>query len=86
MNKPQQPQITVHIATVSHRHGTDAFVALTEDGLFKELAKYCREWWGEEIGRELKRPRSNRELVDAYFGWEIEHGQEFIDFLGSRTL
>lgn len=56
----------VWVGRISHRHGTDFYVAKTEEGLFRQLAKYCREWWVDtEIDAEP--PNDDPACVFVYF-------------------
>lgn len=37
----------IHVAIITHRHGTNLYADRTEEGLRAQVAKYCREWWDE---------------------------------------
>lgn len=80
----------VYTAQISHKHGHNDYVAKTEDGLYKKLAQYCREWWKEAFPEESEDPScqgkelTDKEIVDAYFEAMGDFG-EYLD-LGETEL
>ena len=65
----------VHVGRISHRHGDNFYVSRTEEDLKKQIAEYCRDWWGEFCTDEC--PADDQEAIDTYFG-EAE-GVEYCD-------
>jgi len=60
--------INFFTAIVNHKHGINWYASLTEEGLEKELADYCREsWddWGDDILPTI--PKKDDEVISAYF-------------------
>jgi len=76
--------IAVFTASISHRHGTNFYVARTQKGLDKKVADYCREWWAEQVGEEPV-PETDSEVTERYFGVANNNGTEFLD-LGEDTI
>jgi hypothetical protein len=58
-------------AAVDHKHGTTLFAATTEDGIYAQLADYCREWWDKDgpgaVGVALPAEVDDRAIVAQYF-------------------
>lgn len=81
---PKPHHATIHIGTITHRHGEDVRVSLTADGLDHEIAQYCRENWGDITdakgvpGNPIGMTDSH--IVSVYFDAcsELEMGQ-YID-------
>ena len=46
---------TIHILTIDHQHGTDAYAFECKADAYDKLTCYCREWW-HEIGNEDQPP------------------------------
>lgn len=92
-NEAGQPQIrahktetiSVHSAVITHKHGTDQFIALSEEGLFSEIAGYCRTYWSEIDldDPEIENQLDDRAAVETYFE---NHPFEFVDFFGPTKL
>lgn len=76
-NGPSNPAspvgtITVEVATVSHRHGVNSYVAATEAALEAELADYCAQYWNEALAMDSSLAAtpdgmSDEDIVSAYF-------------------
>ena len=58
---------TLHVATITHRHGVNTYVARSLKQVMFEVDEYVQEWWGEEIDSE-EMPGSAQERTDRYFG------------------
>lgn len=79
--------IAIHTATVTHRHGTNFYVAGTATELKAELAGYCDEWWSDARDRDPSLPEtteglSNEEIARLYFAVVEE---DFVE-TGTDTL
>ena len=37
----------VTVLQIDHKHGTDIYVCKSMDIAMRELAEYCRQWWGD---------------------------------------
>jgi len=60
--------MTIYVVVVSHRHGEDVYVALTEAECYERLAEYVLEWWQDEMPDPVPElPDNNEELVRLYF-------------------
>ena len=55
----------VHLAIVSHKFGTNQYASLTKEGLLKQIAEYCTDWWAEFSTEEC--PKNDADIVDQYF-------------------
>ena len=63
---------TVWVLAISHEHGVDTFVGETKKSMEKELARYCRYWWDDEITMKqnfCKKPRRNVDIIEKYFDY-----------------
>ena len=65
----------VHVARISHRHGDNFYVSRTKEGLLKQVAEYCTEWWAEFSGEQC--PSDQQEVIDQYFS--NAEGVEYCD-------
>ena len=71
----------VFTAIISHRHGYEVFVSLTEEGLRKQVFDYVSQWWGEweELPEDI--PKENNEAIDLYFEVQNEYyGCEWLEY------
>ena len=68
-------KLTVHVAVIKHKHGHDVYTDTSEEGLDKQLAEYCREWWSD-MGMEAE-DLSDEDTINKYFGDEdvIDSGE-----------
>lgn len=67
----------LHIAIVTHRHGTNCYGAKTEEVLAKKIQEYVESWWDQEQIK-LPKPEDKAEMVEAYFeSVEDEYLDEF---------
>lgn len=70
-------------AAVDSEHCTLLFAATTEAAIYAALADYCRQWWETDgPGRRAIKPElpfdlSDREVVEAYFQYQTECGDEW---------
>ncbi|MFZ3481699.1 hypothetical protein [Sphingomonas sp. 3-13AW] len=62
----------LHFATVTHEYGANLFWAPTEEGLKREIADWCREYWSAESVPGSYEGLSDDEVCEAYF----EHAEE----------
>jgi hypothetical protein len=82
--KPGKGMMTIHVATITHRHGEDVKVALSEAGLEKEIASYCRECW-DEVSDYKGVPANvdgmtDEEINSTYFdAMSANEGGQYID-------
>lgn len=70
-------KLTLQVAAVDHRHGTNLYAAATEDALYAQLADYARESWSERFTRPSDPTpdgMADREVVRIYFQ---DHGDEW---------
>jgi hypothetical protein len=74
----------IHIATVSHRHGTNIYAAKSEAGAYRQLAEYCREWWAE-TGIKEQPGEDDGAVISAYFESDGIGGEEFYE-MGEAEL
>lgn len=79
--------ITLCTATITHRHGTNFYIAWTPRELDTKIAGYCEEWWSEARQYDPDLPEEANSLVDdeirrLYFGAVPD---EFIE-TGTDTL
>jgi len=78
-------KITVYVATISHRHGDNVYVSRTEEGLNKQVANFCREWW-HEIDDAVTIPKDDNEVIELYFSEEYKGYLESVTFLGDAVV
>lgn len=68
--------VLIHMAEISHKHGTDIFPALSEEGVNQQVVEYCKENWDEDEHGSMG-GLEGQELVDAYFH---ENWDEFVSY------
>lgn len=71
--------IQIHVAIVGHRHGTNVYPSLSDAGMWKLVAEYCREYWADQGFEEDHTGLSDPEVVGRFF----EGGDE--DFANYTT-
>lgn len=72
----KEKELRVWVGIVSHRHGYDAYVGVTEEDLYEKLYAYALQWWSEvDSLPAIEGFASKREAVDAYFE---RHGSEWL--------
>ena len=71
------PRLTLHVATISHRHGTDCYVAGSDEELTAQIAAYVRDNLHETDG-SLDAGADDQELMFGYFE-QAERHQEFLE-------
>jgi hypothetical protein len=59
--------VNVWVLTIEHRHGQETFVCKTEAVAWKTLANYVDEWWDQEIGLDVRRPKKDETAISRYF-------------------
>lgn len=57
---------------IEHKHGDNLYLKSTEKLAKKELERYVREWWEQEMGRKVP-ARLSDDDIDEYF----ERSEEF---------
>ena len=66
----------IWVGRIDNRYGVDFYTAKTKEILFREIAKYCREW-SEEANLDLSRCKSDVKVVEKYFAIVNEYGEYF---------
>jgi len=62
---------TIFTAFISHKHGDNTYASKTEEGLKKQIAEYCTDWWNDfDTLSEIKIPETDDEIIDLYFDGE----------------
>lgn len=82
--KEPKPDKYIHIAVLSHKHGTNIYTAKTEQGLTNQLYDFVKDDWNEhEDMGEI--PEDKQEAIDEYFGVNHETGV-FIEYKDSINI
>ncbi len=72
----------IHLATITHRFGNNAYAALTEDDLISNVATYCRQNWSDSArSDEPVETFTDDTIIDAYFDGNDEEGVTFADVM-----
>lgn len=66
--------VDIHVAEIDHRHGTNVYVALSREGLMRQVAAFCRECWSSTDDPRDPKTLSDEETASAYF----EQDDEFL--------
>jgi hypothetical protein len=72
-------QMTVHVLTIEHRHGTDTFVCASELIAEECLDGYVRSWWDEEMG-DTAMPTTAEERIVQYFEAMAEEQYDITEY------
>jgi hypothetical protein len=68
----------IWVVAVDHKYGTSLYAATDEDGIFLQLADYCRVWWKEVSDDMAPDPvLTDREVVSHYFDVQGERRDEW---------
>lgn len=68
-------RVYIHIGKINHRHGINVYLAKTMEGLNKQLADYCLDYWKEFCKGPA--PLMNDDIIDQYFN--KAEGSEWYD-------
>ena len=61
----------VFIGVIEHKYGINHYASKTEEGLKKQLAEFCTDWWDDFASlSEIKIPATDQEIIDVYFDSE----------------
>lgn len=60
----------IFVATITHKHGTNVYTSETSEGIHKQIADYCREWWEETVMGKI--PSDDSKITDVYFAYHAE--------------
>ena len=75
-------EITVHTATITHRHGADTVLATSEKALAVEILEYIGQWWNDYCEGQPQ-PEDPQEAIDLYFS--NADGHEYCD-IGTSAI
>lgn len=85
----------IQTASIIHKYGTNDYTSRTDAGLEKQIAAYCREWWGE-VASDLPDECSNADgdapsanMTDAqiivrYFNVMNDREREWLEYDSSE--
>lgn len=59
----------IWVGTIIHEYGSTMYASRSKEGLFAQLAGFCRQYWGD---REGDAPTDNQQCMDAYFEDDTE--------------
>ena len=84
IERAEHDSIMVFHGMITHKHGSDTCIAVTQADLYRQLAGYCRENWHEvsDYPEVPSDPQflSDFEAVDTYFEAMGNHeGREYLD-------
>lgn len=68
--------VKIHAATITHRHGTNFYIAFTSRALQAEIWKYVREYW-DDILDDHPMEYYAEGAVEHYFE---QHPEEWLDY------
>lgn len=79
--KIEDQAVKVYVATISHKHGSNFYVAFTLKGIEEQISDFCREYWNEILEHDDSIPEdtagmSDSEIISTYF--EV-HPDEYLD-------
>lgn len=78
--------ITIHCASIEHRHGTNHYAALDNKLLYQQLAEYCNDEWHDFFDAEDDPiPEDNLTCVEKYFEKASEPSGGREEFLDTST-
>lgn len=73
----------VHLASITHKHGTNLYAGGSRAELMEKLARYCRDNDGNKL---LDHSMPDEELFDAYFEAEHYGSNEWVEFDDSEEV
>jgi len=69
----------LHFAAITHEYGSDLYSDRTEEGLKRQIADWCREYWDQEGIDGSYEGLSDEETCDAYFEQADDDGVTYYD-------
>ncbi|WP_062120402.1 hypothetical protein [Aureimonas sp. AU40] len=73
----------VHLASITHRHGTSQYAGSSREELIEKLGVYCRE---NDENKLLDHAVSDEEIVSRYFSEENYGSNEYVDFADDEEI
>lgn len=64
------------VTHVSHRHGDDLYLSLSEDEARRRSLEYCLNWWGTEMP-DVELPK--RDVFESFGAWADEVSSMYFD-------
>lgn len=73
----------VYIATISHRHGVNAYASKTLEGLSDQIYDYVCDWWSEtQTPKDCRRMKKD-DAIKEYFD---SREDEYLDLHGATEV
>jgi hypothetical protein len=69
----------LHFASITHEYGSNLYCDTTEEGLRRQIADWCREYWDQEGVDGSYEGLSDEEVCDAYFEHSEDDGVTYFD-------
>jgi len=70
--------VKIYTAYITHRHGVNAYISATEQGLRDRIYGFVEDWWHEvEEGVGYPLPEDKDQATDDYFAYQ--DGSEYCD-------
>lgn len=69
----------LHFASITHEYGSNLYSDRTEEGLKRQIADWCREYWEQEGIDGSYEGLSDEETCDAYFEQAEDDGVTYYD-------
>lgn len=69
----------LHFASITHEYGSNLYCDATEEGLRRQIADWCREYWDQEGIDGSYEGLSDEEVCDAYFEQADNDGVTYFD-------
>ena len=73
----------IFVGVIEHKYGTNYYASRTQDGLEKQIADFCRDWWDSFVSLcDIEIPDEPEAIIEIYFdgenagGWESYGYQE----------
>ena len=61
----------VFIGVIEHKYGINHYASKTEEGLKKQIAEFCTDWWDDFASlSEIEIPATDDEIINVYFDSE----------------
>ena len=81
----KQQREMVHVLVVEHKYGDDIYVCRTRQIAHRELDKYVRAWWPNEMEGQAM-PKDPARRVEEYFSEMGDRGEEFYTIRETKVL
>ena len=71
--------MNIIIGHIENKYGNNYYASNTDEGIQKQIAKYCRDEWDSVNFTDKEMPEADDEIISTYFKEENAGMQEYLN-------